>query len=79
MDKVLINLPFARCYINDIVIWSDTIEQHMTHLTQAFKRFREVGLKVHHGKCVFAVDKIYFLGHDIYAKDSVLRKRKWQQ
>ena len=65
MDKVLINLPFTRCYIDDIVIWSDTIEQHMTHLTQVFKRLREVGLKVHPGKCVFAVDKIDFLGHSI--------------
>ena len=68
MDNVLINLPFSRCYIDDIVIWSDTIEQHMTHLTQVFKRLREAGLKVHPGKCVFAVDKIDFLGHSISAE-----------
>ena len=68
MDKVLINLPFARCYIDDIVIWSDTIEQHMTHLTQVFKRLREARLKVHPGKCVFAVDKTDFLGHSISAE-----------
>ena len=68
MDKVLINLPFARCYIDVIVIWSATIEQHMTHLTQVFSRLRQVGLKVHPGKCVFAVDKIDFLGHSISAE-----------
>ena len=40
----------------------------MTHLTQVFKRLREAGLKVHLGKCVFAVDKIDFLGHSISAE-----------
>ena len=37
----------------------------MTHLTQVFSRLRQAGLKVHLGKCVFAVDKIDFLGHSI--------------
>ena len=67
-DKVLINLSFARCYIDDIVIWSDTIEQHVTHSAQVFKRLREAVLKVHPGKCVFVVDKIDFLGHSISAE-----------
>ena len=68
MDKVLINLPFARCYIDDIVIWSTTIEQHNLHLSEVFSRLRQAGLKVHPGKCVFAVDKIDFLGHSISAE-----------
>ena len=68
MDKVLINLPFARCYIDDIVIWSTTLEQHLIHPSEVFNRLRKAGLKVHPGKCVFAVDKIDFLGHCISAE-----------
>ena len=76
LDKVLINLPFARCYIDDIVIWSATIEQHLTHLTQVFNRLRQAGLKVHPGKCVFSFDKIDFLGHNISAEGLSPREEK---
>ena len=68
MDKVLINLPFARCYIDDIVIWSSNMEDHLKHLTAVFARLRVAGLKVHPGKCVFAIDKIDFLGHCVSAE-----------
>ena len=68
MDKVLLNLPFARCYIDDIVIWSSTMEEHLQHLTAVFERLRQAGLKVHSGKCVFAVDRIDFLGHCVSAE-----------
>ena len=68
MDKVLLNLSFARCYIDDIIIWSKTISEHFSHLTEVFDRLRKAGLKVHPGKCMFAVDKIDFLGHCISAE-----------
>ena len=67
MDEVLRGLPFVRCYIDDIVVWSNTLEEHVEHLKQIFQRLREVGLKVHPGKCVFAADSIDFLGHRISA------------
>ena len=40
----------------------------MTHLREVFQRLRTAGLKVHPGKCVFAVDKLDFLGHCISAE-----------
>ena len=45
MDQVLMDLPFARCYIDDIVVWSDTLEEHLQHLAAVFQRLREAGLK----------------------------------
>ena len=68
MDEVLRGLPFVRCYIDDIVVWSNTLEEHLQHLKQIFRRLREAGLKVHLGKCVFTADSIDFLGHRISAK-----------
>ena len=67
MDQVLQDLPFCRCYIDDIVIWSRTVEEHLHHLQVVFQRLREAGLKVHPGKCVFGADSIDFLGHRISA------------
>ena len=32
MDQVLKGLAFCRCYIDDIVIWSRTLEEHLGHL-----------------------------------------------
>ena len=61
MDKVLAGLPFARCYIDDIVIWSRNVEEHLKHISAVFARLRDAGLKVHPGKCQFAVDRIDFL------------------
>ena len=67
MDEVLKGLPFVRCYIDDIVIWSNNLEEHLDHIRQVFERLRGAGLKVHPGKCVFGADSIDFLGHRISA------------
>ena len=45
MDEVLKDLPFCRCYIDDIIIWSTTLEEHLLHLHVVFDRLREAGLK----------------------------------
>ena len=68
MDKVLINMSFARCYIDDIVVWSENLQDHLKHLSAVFDRLRKAGLKVHPGKCEFALDKINFLGHCVSAE-----------
>ena len=67
MDEVLRDLPFCRCYIDDIIIWSTSFEEHLQHLQVVFDRLRKAGLKVHPGKCVFGADSIDFLGHRILA------------
>ena len=67
MDKVLAGLPFARCYIDDILIWSSNLKEHLMHLSAVFARLKDAHLKVHPGKCQFAVDSIDFLGHHVSA------------
>ena len=64
MDQVLQDLPFCRCYIDDIIVWSSSLREH---LEQVFRRLREFGLKVHPGKCVFGAESIDFFGHHISA------------
>ena len=38
MDEVLKDLSFCRCYIDDIIIWSTTVEEHIQHLEIVFGR-----------------------------------------
>ena len=66
-DHILQDLHFCRCSIDDIVIWSRNLEEHLEHLKVVFERLRKAGLKVHPGKCVFGADSIEFLGHRISA------------
>ena len=69
MDHILGGLTFSRCYIDDIIVWSSTLEEHLRHLQEVFRRLRAAGLKVHQGKCMFAVESIDFLRHRISAAE----------
>jgi hypothetical protein len=65
MDQVLSGLPFARCYIDDVIIFSKTPQEHVRHLQAVFERLRWWGLRLHHGKCKFFHDRLAYLGHMI--------------
>jgi hypothetical protein len=66
MDKILAGLHFVRCYIDDIVVYSDTVEEHEQHLKEVFEHLVAHGLKLHPGKCKFFQQQIKYLGHTIY-------------
>ena len=40
MDQVLSGLPFARCYIDDMIIFSKIPQEHIRHLQAVFERLR---------------------------------------
>ena len=46
MGKVLAKLSFATAYLDDIIIWSRTQEEHLLHLQAVFDCLREAGLKL---------------------------------
>ena len=63
MDTVLKNLISTRCYvfIDDIVIFSSTTEEHALRLENVLRRFDEANLHLHPGKCVFAQPRVQYL------------------
>lgn len=67
MDKILTGLSFRStlCYLDDVLIFSETFEQHLADLQEVFDRFRVAGLKLSPAKCKFAHSKCVFLGHEI--------------
>ena len=47
IDKVLEDIhQFAAAYLDDVIIHSDTWEQHVQHLMCVFQNLRKAGLKI---------------------------------
>jgi hypothetical protein len=56
---------FMVVYIDDILIYSSSLEEHAEHLRKVFQRLRENKLYAKLEKCEFGVTKVDFLGHRI--------------
>ena len=56
---------FVVVYLDDIVIYSNTLEEHVEHLKSVLKVLRENELYVKREKCSFAKPEVDFLGHKI--------------
>ena len=65
MEKVLHELQWqiCLCYLDDILVFSKTAEEHMDRLKTIFDRLRNAKLKLKPKKCHFFQRKISFLGH----------------
>uniref|UniRef100_A0A8R1DQU3 CCHC-type domain-containing protein n=1 Tax=Caenorhabditis japonica TaxID=281687 RepID=A0A8R1DQU3_CAEJA len=59
----------ALVYIDDILVYSRTFENHLSSIRKVLDRFRNFNLKASPMKCEFAKSSITFLGHEI-SKDS---------
>ncbi|GKV41043.1 hypothetical protein SLEP1_g48622 [Rubroshorea leprosula] len=56
---------FVVVYLDDIVVYSETLEEHVQHLRQVFQVLRENELYVKPEKCSFAQQEVMFLGHRV--------------
>ena len=65
MDQVLRGLDFVHVYIDDVLIASNTLEEHMKHLHAVFNRLSDYGIVVNPEKCEFGVSSVEILGHSI--------------
>ncbi len=59
---------FVVVYIDDILIYSGSLEEHEKHLRKVFQRLRENKLYAKLEKCEFGVTEVDFLGHRIIQK-----------
>uniref|UniRef100_A0ACD5WWA8 Uncharacterized protein n=1 Tax=Avena sativa TaxID=4498 RepID=A0ACD5WWA8_AVESA len=56
---------FALVFFDDILIYSQSLEEHILHLQQIFTTLREHKLFAKRKKCTFAQPKVEYLGHII--------------
>ncbi len=50
-------------FIDDLIVFSKTLEEHETRLLQVLKRLREYGLKLSPTKCKLFQTSVRYLGH----------------
>ena len=63
-DKVLMGCSsFAMGYLDDIILFSKSEEEHLQHLEEIFTRLCKFGLKMKREKCSFFKKHIQYLGH----------------
>ena len=63
MNKVLHGLNFAFSYLDDIIIFSVTPEEHLKHIRIVLKRLQSANLKMKKSKCCFFKRELHYLGH----------------
>ena len=63
INEVLADCNFAMGYLDDIIIFSKTEEEHLEHLEIIFNQLRKAGLKFKLQKCSFFKKHIQYLGH----------------
>ena len=65
MEHVLRGLHWSTClvYLDDIIVFSTTVEEHLTRLAEVLTRLRQAGLKVKPCKCHLMKKSVHYLGH----------------
>ncbi|CAH1253110.1 RTL1 [Branchiostoma lanceolatum] len=65
MDLVLAGLCWSSClvYLDDIIVFGRTFEEHWDRLEAVLQRLQDAGLKVKTTKCQLLREKVSFLGH----------------
>jgi len=65
MDTVLAGLKWQTClvYLDDVVVFSRTFDEHLSSLRQVFDRLYEAGLKLKPSKCFFCCTELLYLGY----------------
>ncbi|BHF84013.1 hypothetical protein SprV_0902716300 [Sparganum proliferum] len=67
MYQVLRHLAPSKClvYLDDIIVFGQTIDQHNRNLREVLEALRNAGLTLNPHKCVFLRSEVQFLGHKI--------------
>lgn len=58
---------FLLVYLDDLLVYSTTFDQHLEHLERLLQRVTETGLKLKLSKCQFLRRQVTYLGHTISA------------
>ena len=68
MTGILKDFNFAIAYLDDIIIFSKTPEEHLTHIRRVFEKLHSADLSMKLSKCHFFSKYIQYLGHILSIK-----------
>ena len=69
MQRALVGMSkFCSVYIDDILVFSENVDEHIGHLRQTFSHLCQVGLKLHPQKCILVCPEVPYLGYVISAE-----------
>jgi len=64
MDRVLRGLEGkAACFVDDIILASDSLEEHLRLIEEVLQRLQAAGLRCHPKKCKWFQPTVNYLGH----------------
>ena len=67
MTGILKDFPFAIAYLDDIIIFSKTPQEHLSHICMVFEKLKTANLSMKKSKCSFFSKVIQYLGHILSA------------
>lgn len=79
MNSLLAGIDGVACLLDDIVISGLNREEHDQRVLNVLQRLSEVGLRLNIKKCVFAVNRVCFLGYEIDSEGIHPSKEKIQE
>ena len=65
MDTVLgkDRWKFCLCYVDDLIIYSETFEEHLQHIQAVLSALEKAGLKINPAKMQLCLKRVKYLGH----------------
>ncbi|GBG82524.1 hypothetical protein CBR_g34901 [Chara braunii] len=66
MNDIFRDIQEQYVYLDDILVYNRTLEEHLRHLSDVLDRLRRHGFYAKLSKCRFAQHKVDFLGHYVY-------------
>ncbi|GBG86952.1 hypothetical protein CBR_g44405 [Chara braunii] len=70
---------FVIVYLDDILIFSKTVEEHVAHLDEVLSLLRQHKFKINGEKCEFGRTRVLYLGYEISAKGLKPNDAKWMR
>ena len=78
-----LHLRISFIYLDDLIVFSKTYEEHLERLEMIFLRLRQCGLKLSPKKCTFLKEKVKYVGHVVSASgidtdpDKIDKVKNW--
>ena len=78
-----VNLEMCVVYLDDIIVFSNSVEEHLDRLEIIFERLHKAGLKLKPSKCQFLLRRVKYLGYLVSEKgiemdpDKVQAVKNW--